>query len=115
MTQIYQHEEDAKRGDRTLSIVLGIRGTFHFTAIFFAISITGFVFYYLKYFDRYTAGIFILFLFPVLVYFLLWYRLARKDESKADFTNTMRLNLISSVGLSAFFLWLSFRHLFAGI
>src|SRR5688572_14873419 len=30
MTQIYQHEEDAKRGDRTFSMMLGIRGTFYF-------------------------------------------------------------------------------------
>jgi len=115
MTQIYQHEEDSKRGDHTLSIVLGIRGTFHFTALFFTFSVTGFVFYYLNFFDAYTAGIFVLFLLPVFGYFLLWYRHVRKDESKADYTNTMRLNLISSVSLVVFFLWLSSRQLFPGI
>lgn len=30
LTQIYQHEEDSKRGDRTLSILLGYRGFFCF-------------------------------------------------------------------------------------
>jgi len=32
ITQIYQHEEDAKHGDKTFSMVLGIRGTFYFVA-----------------------------------------------------------------------------------
>ncbi|RZK46863.1 MAG: prenyltransferase, partial [Hymenobacter sp.] len=32
LTQIYQHQEDARRGDRTLSLRLGIRGTFGFAA-----------------------------------------------------------------------------------
>ncbi|MGB3075605.1 MAG: UbiA family prenyltransferase, partial [Chitinophagales bacterium] len=35
MTQIYQHEEDAKHGDVTLSRMLGIHGTFVFTGIVF--------------------------------------------------------------------------------
>ena len=28
MTQVFQHEEDAKRGDLTLSRILGIKGLF---------------------------------------------------------------------------------------
>ncbi|HEX8350821.1 MAG TPA: UbiA family prenyltransferase, partial [Hymenobacter sp.] len=33
LTQVYQHTEDRERGDQTLSLVLGIRGTFVFAAI----------------------------------------------------------------------------------
>ncbi len=33
LTQVYQHEEDAVRGDLTLSRVLGVRGTFRFARI----------------------------------------------------------------------------------
>jgi 1,4-dihydroxy-2-naphthoate octaprenyltransferase len=33
MTQIYQHEEDARRGDKTFSLLLGIKETFIFTAV----------------------------------------------------------------------------------
>ena len=46
MTQIYQHEEDRRRNDQTLSLKLGILGTFHFTAIFFTLAMGGF-FYFL--------------------------------------------------------------------
>ena len=44
MTQIYQHEEDAKRGDLTMSRLLGIKGTFLFTASIFLIVTVGFLF-----------------------------------------------------------------------
>ena len=39
MTQIYQHEEDEKHKDKTISLVLGVNGTFIFTSVFFAITI----------------------------------------------------------------------------
>src|SRR5690349_6999768 len=46
MTQIYQHEEDSNRGDITLSIKLGILGTFYFTAACFTLAVAGFVFFF---------------------------------------------------------------------
>ena len=49
MTQIYQHAEDARRGDLTLSRLLGIRGTFLFTAVVFLIADAGFVYYFWQY------------------------------------------------------------------
>ncbi|MGB4774528.1 MAG: UbiA family prenyltransferase, partial [Daejeonella sp.] len=39
LTQVYQHQEDAKRGDKTLSMVLGIRGSFCFSACLFAMAV----------------------------------------------------------------------------
>ncbi|MEO0898262.1 MAG: UbiA family prenyltransferase [Bacteroidota bacterium] len=108
MTQIYQHEEDAKRGDITLSLKLGIRGTFIFTMLMFSLSGAGFVWYFLSYYDIWAAGMYLLFLGPVLIFFLSWQLKVWKDENQADFKHTMRLNLISSVCLNIFFLALSF-------
>ncbi|MEP0366467.1 MAG: UbiA family prenyltransferase [Cyclobacteriaceae bacterium] len=108
MTQIYQHEEDAKRGDKTLSLKLGILGTFHFTAVFFSFSTMLFVLYFLRYYDLLTAAVFVASLFPVLAFFGSWYIKARKNPDHVNFENTMRLNWISSVCLNAFFLWLFF-------
>jgi 4-hydroxybenzoate polyprenyltransferase len=45
VTQVYQHEEDAKNGDRTMSMVLGIRGTFIFCMLFFSFSIVSSYFF----------------------------------------------------------------------
>ena len=107
MTQIYQHEEDSRRGDTTLSIKLGITGTFHFTAIFFTISTAGFFLYFTRFHSLSSAFAFLIALTPVLVYFAWWYMKTRQDPSRADFTNTMRLNWVSSVQLSLFFIYLS--------
>ena len=50
MTQIYQHEEDQKRGDITLSILLGVKSTFLFTGVFFALALAAFLAYFSTFF-----------------------------------------------------------------
>lgn len=108
MTQVYQHEEDSKRGDKTLSLKLGILGTFHFTAAFFSFSTLLFLLFFLRYYNLLTAAVFIASLFPVLAFFGSWYLKARNNPDQVNFENTMRLNWISSICLNAFFLWLFF-------
>ena len=104
MTQVYQHEEDASRGDQTISLKLGVLGTFHFTAAMFTLSNTGFLAYYFIYFGLTTAIMFQVFLLPVLILFLWWYLKVRKDLAQANFEHTMQLNMLSAVVLNAFFL-----------
>ena len=104
MTQIYQHEEDSRRGDQTISLKLGLMGTFHFTAIFFTVAMAGFSFFYLEYYDWTQVLLFLSFLSPVLIFFLSWYLASLKDREKINFENTMRLNMISSVCLNIAFL-----------
>ena len=108
MTQIYQHEEDGRRGDRTISRVLGILGTFHFTAIAFSLATAGFAYYFITFQTSTDALLFLLFLSPVLVFFGNWYLKVRKNRAAADFSHTMKLNLISSLMLNLFFLYLYF-------
>ena len=103
MTQIYQHKEDAGRGDTSLSIKLGIPGTFHFTAFCFLVATIGFILYYQRYESLTTGIMFVLFMSPVVIYFGYWYLKVRKDRSLADFDHTMRLNFISSLALNLFF------------
>lgn len=105
MTQVYQHEEDSRRGDRTISILLGVRGTFHFTMILFTVAVAGFNLYFANYFNFSLGITFNLALSPVLIFFLKWYLSVRKDPDHADFDRTMRLNFISSLCLNAFFLY----------
>lgn len=108
MTQIYQHEEDAKRGDITISKKLGVLGTFHFTAVSFFISSLGFFYYFTNAFSLHAGIIFTIALLPMLIYFSWWYLQTRKDLNKANHSSTMRLNLISSLMLNSYFayLWL---------
>lgn len=106
MTQIYQHDEDRKRGDITMSLILGIKGTFHFTAICFSVSVALFLLFFKTYFSVQLGWLFLAVLGPVLVFFGYWYLKVRKNPSQANFDNTMRLNLISAICLNGYFTWL---------
>ncbi len=108
MTQIYQHEEDSKRGDITLSIKLGIKGTFVFTALVFGVASGLYWLYFETYFSESIALMFVALMAPIVIFFGWWFLLVLKDEQHADFTNTMRLNFISAFCLNAFFGWMCF-------
>lgn len=108
MTQVYQHEEDTLHGDRTLSLMLGIRGTFYFAALFFGLTALGFVYYFNVYYQPRQVWAFLIALSPVVLYFGNWLLMVWRDPARADFRNTMRLNFISATCLIAFFVWLLF-------
>ena len=104
MTQIYQHEADRNDGVNTISMALGIRGTFIFSSGMFAVASALFYWYH---FVNDTLSFFwyyLLFLSPVLIYFTSWFLKVIKNESAADYTNTMRLNLIASTCLNVYFM-----------
>ena len=106
LTQVYQHKEDNRRGDKTISILLGIRGTFLLSAIFLTAAITGLVYYFYRYFGAGETLIFTLFMAPAAWYFLQWMIKIWKDESFANFSHSFRMSLIASTGLNLFCLGL---------
>jgi len=106
MTQIYQHEEDGKRGDETFSRMLGIRGTFYFVGGVFGLVTVGFAMYFNTFFSAKYAWRFVLALLPVVLYFMYWFVKVYKDETKADYTHTMRLNFISATALNLYFAYI---------
>lgn len=105
MTQIYQHEEDGKRGDETLSRMLGIRGTFYFVAGVFGLVSVGFALYFNAFFSLKYAIVFLVALTPVVFYFFYWFLLALRNETKVDYSHTMWLNFISATSLNFFFVY----------
>jgi hypothetical protein len=104
MTQVYQHSEDARRGDLTLSRLLGIRGTFIFTTIVFLLANAGFWIYFQLYYQVSLSVLFQLFILPVLIYFISWFIKVVKDIRAANFRYTMRLNMITAICLNSFFI-----------
>lgn len=103
MTQVYQHEEDAKHGDNTLSLRLGVRGTFIFVQLVFGLAAAGFVWFFLKYYNTHFAYGFLLALAPVVGYFTYWFLVIWRNERKADYSHTMWLNFISATCLNVYF------------
>jgi 1,4-dihydroxy-2-naphthoate octaprenyltransferase len=106
LTQVFQHDEDLKRGDISMSLRLGIRGTFYFTAAIFTVAVVGFVFLFIISFQLKYALNFLIAMLPVLGFFGYWFWQVRADESKANYSNTMRMNFISATCLNAFFVYL---------
>lgn len=104
MTQIYQHTEDQKRGDITLSLRLGVRNTFIFTMLLFAVSSIGFFYFFIHYYEMKYGYWFIAALSPVIIFFMYWLYQVFNDESKADYKHTMWLNFISATCLNVFFI-----------
>ncbi len=97
LTQIYQHEQDRKDGVTTLSFLLGLKGTFLFTAIVYVLAMSAMAYLYLA---RHQFNSFLtlqIFLSPVLVYFAWWFYKVSKDKLEANFKNTMRMNMIASL------------------
>ena len=106
MTQIYQHEEDEKHGDMTISRKLGIRGTFYFVSAVFSVVTLGFILYFQTFFELKYAWAFLAALFPVIAYFFIWFYKVYQDQTKADFSHTMWLNFISATALNVYFIYL---------
>ena len=103
LTQVYQHAEDGRRGDRTLSLRLGIRGTFVFAAVGLLAGAAALVLAYWLRQEVRSLLIFLVATGPVVALFGRWTWAVWHDEAAADFEHTMRMNQVSSLCLSAAF------------
>ncbi len=104
LTQIYQHDDDKKSGDISISILLGYVGTFIFSALLF-ISANVILFFYFNGIHKLIQfNLLQAFLFPTIVFFIYWLVRVVRDEKQASFENTMRMNIISSLCLNACFI-----------
>jgi 4-hydroxybenzoate polyprenyltransferase len=103
LTQVYQHQEDARRGDQTLSLRLGIRGTFVFAAV--GLLTGAAVLAGTLWVRQETTHLFLFLLAtgPVVALFGRWAYLVWQDPSAADFEHTMRMNQVSSLCMSVAF------------
>jgi 4-hydroxybenzoate polyprenyltransferase len=103
ITQVYQHAEDTRRGDLTMSRLLGVRGTFLCTLLVFSCSLLGF---YVFFEGRSSFYLLLAFLLPAVTFFGWWYLRVHRDRSRADFRSAMRMTILAGLGLNGFFLTL---------
>jgi 1,4-dihydroxy-2-naphthoate octaprenyltransferase len=109
LTQIYQHEADKKDGVKTLSMLLGKKGTFIFAALMFSLST---LFIYLAFYKneaRYIFWLFNIVMLPSTLYFLFWARRSFKNPVHVNFKNTMIMLILSSCLNNLFFLIILFK------
>jgi len=111
LTQIYQHDEDNRRGDKTLSLILGITGTYIFAGISLLLGTAFLLWLYFTAHQFQNIIIFLIATAPVLYFFTNWTISAIHNKTAANYENTMRMNKISSVCISlAFICMIAFRY-----
>jgi 1,4-dihydroxy-2-naphthoate octaprenyltransferase len=101
LTQIYQHEEDALRGDETLSQHLGVEGTFRWAMGFTGLG--GVIIGTLLFLDFGWIAPLLLLIFqlPAQIHLMQWYLASKKDSAAVNHKNAMRMNQLASLGFSA--------------
>ncbi len=96
LTQIYQHEEDALRGDKTISYKLGVIGTFIFSGLIFMLASLTSLYYFITYYSNLHFIIFMVCLIPVILYYSFWFAKTLKNKAAADYRHAMQMTFISS-------------------
>ena len=104
LTQVYQHEDDRKDGIRTISYLLGKKKTFLFCGIVFLLATLVLFLTFYKQNNLQSFYIFLVCMLPMIWFFSLWTRDVWKDEEKANFKNSFRMNLISSLSTTICFI-----------
>lgn len=112
LTQIYQHEADVKDGVKSLSYILGYRGTFLYCGIVYALAFALLAFYFFYSLKSDAFYIFTLGMSPVVLYFLVWAFNVWHNSSKANYVNTMRMNIVASVCSNITFITIFLRNYF---
>jgi 1,4-dihydroxy-2-naphthoate octaprenyltransferase len=104
LTQLYQHEADRKDGVRTLSMVLGYRGSFIFTGCLYAIAFVLLAHYFLLTLQLTEFYVLATCMLPVVVYFFAWAVRVWGDVTQANYANSIRMNLLGSICLNLGFI-----------
>lgn len=109
LTQIYQHHEDRERGDKTLSILLGMKGSFVFSAVLFFSGALLMGMYWYQQQMVLNFYVFIVISLPVLAFYIWWLKAVLKDVAHANYKNAMRMTFISAGMMLFYFTWLWLR------
>jgi 1,4-dihydroxy-2-naphthoate octaprenyltransferase len=110
LTQVYQHKEDEQDGVKTISMLLGKKGTFLFCAFVFALA-TFFVFLLYKQSSTlWSFWLFVVCMGPMVWFFIQWMRKVWRDGRQANFRNSLWMNVLAAVCTTICFSILILKH-----
>lgn len=112
LTQIYQHAADRHDGVTTISMLVGIRGTFWLSATCFSLAFVVLGLHFGLQLELSRFMVLLLFFLPVLVYFLYWARKVWRDPGQANFERAMAMNGVAAICSNAGFLMILIWKLF---
>jgi 1,4-dihydroxy-2-naphthoate polyprenyltransferase len=105
LSQIYQHSQDRADKVTTISMLLGIRGTFIFSQVMFGLlgALLSYYFYFIR--NDWKALIIIaITLMPVGYRFNKWMMASWANPSEANYENTMQVNTLGAYAINALFI-----------
>lgn len=103
LTQVYQHEEDSRRGDRTLSLLLGYKGSFIFSGALFAIGLLLMYLYWQPTGSLHNFYLFLVCTSLIFIHFNWWFYKVGQSTANANFKNAMRMNFLSAFCMIVYF------------
>ena len=104
LTQVYQHNEDLKDGVRTISYILGKKGTFLYAGFIFALATLTMFFTFYRQNNLNSFFIFLACMLPMVWFFIVWMRNVWRSETNANFKNSFLMNLLASLSTTICFL-----------
>ena len=104
LTQIYQHKQDAVSKIKTISMMLGYKGTFllAFIMSFSALIVAAYYFASNLELDRFL--VLLACMFPSAIFLFGWYIKVKKNTSAANYKNSMKMNWIAATGSNLAFI-----------
>ena len=97
LTQVYQHHEDEQDGVRTISMLLGKKGTFLFCAFVFALATLLVFLLYRQSSTLWSFWLFVVCMGPMVWFFVQWMQKVWKDDRQANFRNSLWMNVLAAV------------------
>ncbi|ULQ52600.1 UbiA family prenyltransferase [Flavihumibacter fluvii] len=97
LTQVYQHDADRRDGVTTISMILGIRGTFWLSGLLFNIAFILLGIHFALQLELVRFFILLLCFLPVLIFFITWARKVWRNKTEASFDNLMMMNKLAGI------------------
>ena len=104
LTQIYQHAEDRKDGVKTISSVLGYKGTFLFSGAMYLMATFMLAWYFFRSLEIKEFFVLATCMLPIAVYFMIWAKKVWRNPQEANFVNTMRMTIVGSTAVNIGFI-----------
>ncbi len=108
LTQIYQHQADEKDGVKTISMLLGTKGTFIFCGALYSMASCLIGWHYIQQDRAMYLAVFMTMMLPVAVVFTRWAFAVWQDPEAANFRYTMHMNTIAALSTGIAFIMLTF-------
>ncbi|MDZ4668466.1 MAG: UbiA family prenyltransferase [bacterium] len=105
LTQVYQHKVDAAKGEGSLSLLFGKRGTFEFVGLLYLIVLVWMGIFLVGSDQSHLFYLFLCCLFPIFIFLIWWAKKLWADPSQATYRYTKIYLNVYVVSMFLYFLF----------